>query len=126
MSSSYTPFPSASSQDKEENQFWLDRELSLIERALEDNGEMRRATSATCSDASTGGRGDTPTLSRPAWSRAASAGWAAGATRRRGRATSREGGRARGRRRPPPAFVCGDPHAARGAVVDTSEDRAVG
>jgi hypothetical protein len=42
MSSSYTPFPSSSSQDKEENQFWLDRELSLIESALEDNGEMRR------------------------------------------------------------------------------------
>ena len=34
--SSYTPFPSASTQDREENEFWLDRELSLIENALED------------------------------------------------------------------------------------------
>jgi len=40
--SSYTPFPSASSQDREESEFWLERELSLIERALQDNGEMRR------------------------------------------------------------------------------------
>ena len=40
--SSYTPFPSASTQDREENEFWLDRELSLIENALEDKGEMRR------------------------------------------------------------------------------------
>ena len=40
--SSYTPFPSASTQDRDENQFWLDRELSLIERALEDNGEMSK------------------------------------------------------------------------------------
>jgi hypothetical protein len=41
--SSYTPFPSASTQDADENQFWLDRELSLIERALEDKGEMKRS-----------------------------------------------------------------------------------
>ena len=40
--STYTPFPSASTRDAEENEFWLGRELSLIERALEDNGEMRR------------------------------------------------------------------------------------
>ena len=40
--SSYTPFPSASSQDADENKFWLDRELLLIERALEDRGEMKR------------------------------------------------------------------------------------
>ena len=42
MSSSFTPFPSASTQDREENEFWLDRELSLIENALEDRGEMKR------------------------------------------------------------------------------------
>jgi len=42
MSSSYTPFPSASSRDEDENRFWLDREMSLIERALEDRGEMKR------------------------------------------------------------------------------------
>jgi hypothetical protein len=42
MSSSYTPFPSASTQDADENEFWLDREMSLIERALEDKGEMKR------------------------------------------------------------------------------------
>ena len=41
--SSYTPFPSASTRDADENQFWLDRELSLIERALEDQGEMKRS-----------------------------------------------------------------------------------
>ena len=40
--SSYTPFPSASTQDADENQFWLDRELSLIQAALEDKGEMKR------------------------------------------------------------------------------------
>jgi hypothetical protein len=40
--SSFTPFPSASTQDREENEFWLDRELSLIQNALEDKGEMRR------------------------------------------------------------------------------------
>ena len=40
--SSYTPFPSASTRDEGENRFWLDRELSLIERALEDKGEMKR------------------------------------------------------------------------------------
>lgn len=40
--SSYTPFPSSSSQDRDENEFWLDREMSLIERALDDRGEMRR------------------------------------------------------------------------------------
>ena len=42
MSPSYTPFPSTSSQDADENQFWLDRELSLIESALEDKGEMQK------------------------------------------------------------------------------------
>jgi hypothetical protein len=36
------PFPYGSTQDEDENRFWLDRELTLIERALEDRGEMKR------------------------------------------------------------------------------------
>jgi len=40
--SSFTPFPSASTQDREDSEFWLDRELSLIENALKDKGEMKR------------------------------------------------------------------------------------
>jgi hypothetical protein len=42
MSSSYTPFPSSSTRDEDENRFWLERELSLIQSALEDRGEMKR------------------------------------------------------------------------------------
>jgi len=42
MSSSYTPFPSTSSRDAGENQWWLDRELSLIENLLNDRGELSR------------------------------------------------------------------------------------
>ena len=41
--SAYTPFPSTSSRDAGENEWWLDRELTLIERALEDQGEMKRS-----------------------------------------------------------------------------------
>ncbi len=40
--STYTPFPSASSQDTDENEFWLQRELSLIHNLLEEEGEMER------------------------------------------------------------------------------------
>jgi len=40
--STYTPFPSASSQDTDENEFWLQRELSLIHNLLEEEGEMDR------------------------------------------------------------------------------------
>ena len=40
--SSFTPFPSASSRDADENAFWLDRELSLIKNLLEDRGELSR------------------------------------------------------------------------------------
>jgi hypothetical protein len=40
--SAFTPFPSASSRDADENQFWLDRELSLIQNLLEDRGELSR------------------------------------------------------------------------------------
>ena len=42
--SSFTPFPSASSRDQEENDWWLDRELSLIKNLLEDKGELDRDT----------------------------------------------------------------------------------
>jgi hypothetical protein len=40
--STYTPFPSASSQDTDENEFWLQRELSLIHNLLDEQGEMER------------------------------------------------------------------------------------
>ena len=40
--STYTPFPSASSRDAEENDWWLDRELSLIKNLLEDKGEQTK------------------------------------------------------------------------------------
>jgi hypothetical protein len=42
--SAYTPFPSASSRDAEENDWWLDRELSLIKNLLEDKGELDKKT----------------------------------------------------------------------------------
>ena len=38
--SSYTPFPAASSVDQEENQWWLNREISLIQNLLQEEGEM--------------------------------------------------------------------------------------
>ncbi len=40
--SAYTPFPSSSSRDADEDRFWLERELSLIENALREEGEMKR------------------------------------------------------------------------------------
>jgi hypothetical protein len=40
--SAYTPFPSTSSRDADENDWWLSRELSLIQNLLEDRGEMTR------------------------------------------------------------------------------------
>jgi hypothetical protein len=39
----YTPFPSSSSQDKDENEWWLDREVSLIENLLEEDGEKQKS-----------------------------------------------------------------------------------
>jgi hypothetical protein len=41
-SSSYTPFPGASSVDEEENEWWLRREMSLIQNLLEERGPMER------------------------------------------------------------------------------------
>jgi hypothetical protein len=42
MSSTYTPFPSASSVDADENEWWLKREISLIENLLKEEGELPR------------------------------------------------------------------------------------
>jgi hypothetical protein len=40
--STYTPFPGASSQDVDENEWWLRREISLIKNLLEDEGEKSK------------------------------------------------------------------------------------
>jgi hypothetical protein len=39
---SYTPFGTASRYDQDENDWWLDRELSLIENLLNEKGGMKR------------------------------------------------------------------------------------
>jgi hypothetical protein len=41
---SYTPFPGVSSQDTDENEWWLRREISLIENLLAEEGELDRST----------------------------------------------------------------------------------
>ena len=41
-STTFTPFPGASTQDVEENEWWLRREISLIENLLREEGEMAR------------------------------------------------------------------------------------
>ena len=38
----YTPFPSSSSRDDDENKWWLEREISLIRNLLEAEGELPR------------------------------------------------------------------------------------
>ncbi len=38
----YTPFPSGSSVDAEENEWWTRREISLIQNLLKDEGEASR------------------------------------------------------------------------------------
>ena len=43
MSSSYTPFPGSSSVDVDENEWWLRREISLIENLLGERGEMSKS-----------------------------------------------------------------------------------
>src|SRR5215210_2108602 len=40
----YTPFPGVSTQDADENEWWLRRELSLIENLLNEEGELDRST----------------------------------------------------------------------------------
>jgi hypothetical protein len=42
MSPAYTPFPSTSSTDADENEFWLNREVSLIQNLLNEEGELPR------------------------------------------------------------------------------------
>jgi hypothetical protein len=41
--STYTPFPGVSSQDVDENEWWLRRELSLIKNLLDEEGELSRS-----------------------------------------------------------------------------------
>lgn len=40
--SSYTPFPGASSVDQDENEWWLNREIALIQNLLKEEGELPR------------------------------------------------------------------------------------
>ena len=40
----YTPFPSTSSADADENEWWLRREISLIENLLKEEGPLDRST----------------------------------------------------------------------------------
>ena len=40
--STYTPFPGVSSIDSEENEWWLNREISLIQNLLHEEGELDR------------------------------------------------------------------------------------
>ena len=40
--STYTPFPGVSTQDADENEWWLRRELALIENLLKEEGELER------------------------------------------------------------------------------------
>jgi hypothetical protein len=42
MSPTYTPFPGVSQQDQEENEWWLRRELSLIQNLLAEEGELSK------------------------------------------------------------------------------------
>ena len=42
MTPSYTPFPSTSSADADENEWWLRREMSLIQNLLDEEGELDR------------------------------------------------------------------------------------
>jgi hypothetical protein len=39
---SWSPLQSGSTYDPEEDRYWLEREITLLERALQDKGEMRR------------------------------------------------------------------------------------
>src|SRR6059058_124987 len=39
---SWSPLAPGSSYDPEEDRHWLEREMSLLQRALDDQGEMRR------------------------------------------------------------------------------------
>src|SRR5438270_12901646 len=40
---SWSPLQPGSSYDSDEDRYWLEREIGMIERALQDQGEMRRS-----------------------------------------------------------------------------------
>lgn len=40
--SAYTPFPGSASRDTDENEWWLQREISLIQNLLQEEGEASR------------------------------------------------------------------------------------
>jgi len=40
---SYTPFPGVSEQDQDENEWWLRREISLIQNLLQEEGELSKS-----------------------------------------------------------------------------------
>lgn len=42
MSSGWSPFLSSSASDPEENDYYLNRELDMLERAVQDKGELPR------------------------------------------------------------------------------------
>jgi hypothetical protein len=42
-SGTYTPFPGASSVDADENEWWLRREISLIQNLLREEGELEKS-----------------------------------------------------------------------------------
>ena len=42
-SSTYTPFPGVSSQDENENEWWLRREISLIKNLVDEEGDLPRS-----------------------------------------------------------------------------------
>jgi hypothetical protein len=42
MSASFVPFRGSSGQDTDENEWWLQREISLIQNLLKSEGETRR------------------------------------------------------------------------------------
>ncbi len=42
MSTGWSPFLSSSSSDPEENDYYLNRELEMLERAVHDKGELPR------------------------------------------------------------------------------------
>ncbi len=44
MSPGYTPFPGTSSVDTDENEWWLRREISLIENLLKEEGPLDKST----------------------------------------------------------------------------------
>jgi hypothetical protein len=89
--SAYTPFPSTSSRDADENDWWLSRELSLIKNLLEDRGELSRSEIGDTLGCKYWARCASATRSRRASSAASSGGWAAAVTRRPAEPTSLRG-----------------------------------